>query len=654
MVEAAVVVAKETNAYSTRALPCSATMVRVPPSILKSLVLAQGTLTAGLLVATARCSRACALALILLVGCSAPEAKDEPRANHEPTPRRRPNVVLVVTDDQGFGDLGFHGNPLVRTPNLDAMARGSARMQTFYVSPVCAPTRAALMTGRYCQRTRAIDTYIGRAMMEPEEVTLAEVLRDSGFGTGIFGKWHLGDCYPMRPIDQGFQTSLVHRGGGIGQPSDPEGGEGRYTDAVLFRGGEAVQTRGYCTDVYFDAALEFMRGEHAAGRPFFAYIATNAPHGPFHDVPAQLHEEYRATDLSPGRFPSDVGHPLPEQHDTDRLARIFAMITNIDQNVGRLFEGLEAMGAARNTLVIFLVDNGPNTRRYVAGMRGMKSEVYEGGVRSPFLAYWPGRLTAGVSSDRIAAHIDVMPTVLDACGVARPADLQLDGRSLLPLLEGREVDWPDRALVIQAHRGDVAVRYHNFLLRTQDWKLLSASGFGRELESVEPKLELYDMRTDPLELVDVAEHEPELVARLRRRYDAWFDDVSSTRPDNYAPPRIQLGSEHAPEVVLTRQDWRRTSEDGGWGGSSLGHWEVLVVGDRDYRVEVRFPPRRSVGRVTLRLGEREWSSGVSAAASEHVFDSVRLPVGPSRLEVVLEDDQGAFGAYQVFVTVPSP
>ncbi|MCG6920480.1 MAG: sulfatase-like hydrolase/transferase, partial [Acidobacteria bacterium] len=179
-------------------------------------------------------------------------------------PTSRPDVILIVTDDQGYGDLGVKGNPLVRTPHIDAMAARSAEMTRFYVSPVCAPTRASLMTGRYNYRTRAIDTFVGRAMMEPGEVTLAEILRDSGYRTGIFGKWHLGDAYPMRPIDQGFEEALVHRGGGIGQPSDPPGGEGKYTDAVLFHNGRQVSTEGYCTDVYFDRALDWIGEHHAA------------------------------------------------------------------------------------------------------------------------------------------------------------------------------------------------------------------------------------------------------------------------------------------------------------------------------------------------------------------------------------------------------
>ncbi len=562
----------------------------------------------------------------------------------------RPNVVLVMTDDQGYGDLGFHGNPVLRTPNLDALAAGSARMETFYVSPVCAPTRASLLTGRYCQRTRAIDTWLGRAMMEPEEVTLAEALRRQGWATGIFGKWHLGDCYPMRPMDQGFEESLVHRGGGIGQPADPEGGEGKYTDPVLFHDGQRVETQGYCTDVYFDSALEWMRVQHAAGRPFFAYIPTNAPHGPFHDVPEELLAEYREMDLSPERFPRGEGYPLPEQHDEERLARIFAMIENVDENVGRLVAGLQEMGARENTLVIFMTDNGPNSRRYVAGMRGQKGSVYDGGVRSPFFASWPRRLGANTVSDRIAAHVDVLPTILDACGVDLPAGVQLDGKSLLPLLEERAVEWPDRTLFVQAHRGDEAVRYHHFLARNQRWKLVNASGFGKELSAVEPAFELYDMQADPFEQVDLAAAHPDVVATLRAEYDAWFDDVGATRPDNYAPPRIALGSPEEPEVHLTRQDWRRTSADGGWNRRSIGHWLVDVRTAGTYRARVRFPAGLAVRRVTLRLAGAQATAEVSEGASEHTFEAVDLPAGPGRLEVVLEDEQGTAGAYQVIVT----
>ena len=282
----------------------------------------------------------------------------------------------------------------------------------------------------------------------------------------------------------------------------------------------------------------------------------------------------------------------------------------------------------------------------------MKSDVHEGGVRSPLWIRWPARLEAGRTTDRVAAHVDVMPTLLDACGVDRPEGNRLDGRSLLPLLEGEGVtDWPDRDLVIQAHRGDRAVRYHHFLLRNQRWKLLNASGFGKELEEVEPSFELYDMAADPLEKNNLASSEPEVLAELVARYDAWFDDVSSTRPDNYAPPRIALGADEAPETHLTRQDWRRVSKDRGWARTSLGYWEVDVRSAGPYAIRVRFPGNSEVTSVKLRCGELEISRTCKPEDSDLLLEGLELQVGPGRMEVELASGDGTlFGAHQVIVT----
>ncbi|MEM1096472.1 MAG: arylsulfatase, partial [Bacteroidota bacterium] len=340
-----------------------------------------------------------------------------------PSAPKPPNIIVLITDDQGYGDFGATGNPVIQTPHLDAMAARSAEMTTFYVSPVCSPTRASLMTGRYNYRTRVVDTWIGRSMMEPEEVTLAEMLGDAGYATGLFGKWHLGDSYPMRPQDQGFDEVLMHRGGGIAQPSDPVGGERKYTDPVLIHNGEPVQAEGYCTDIFFDEAIDWITTQDAADQPFFAYIATNAPHDPFHDVPEDWLARYQAMNLDNDQYPQDVGHPLPEaERNLDRRARIFAMISNIDENVGRLFDHLDGLDLTRETLVVYLNDNGPIGQRYRAGFRGGKTGVYEGGVRSPLWLHWPGQLEPGPASDAPTAHIDLLPTLLDAAGVAAPAE----------------------------------------------------------------------------------------------------------------------------------------------------------------------------------------------------------------------------------------
>ena len=559
----------------------------------------------------------------------------------------RPNIILIMTDDQGYGDLGFTGNPVVRTPNLDAMASRSARMTTFYVSPVCAPTRASLMTGRYNYRTRVVDTFVGRAMMEPDEVTIAEILREAGYRTGIFGKWHLGDAYPLRAVDQGFEEALVHRGGGIGQPSDPPGGESKYTDAILFHNGEPVQTEGYITDVLFDEALGWIEQQSERGESFFAYIATNAPHGPFDDVPDGLLAEYAAMNLENQQFPQDRGWPLPDEANTDRRARIFAMITNIDDNVGRLFERLDALGLTDNTIVVYLHDNGPNGRRYVAGMRGQKSEVYEGGIRSPLFVHWPARLAAGRTSDRVAAHIDVLPTLLDAAGVALPEGSDIDGRSFLPPLTGESTEWPDRNFVIQTHRGDVPVRYHHFMIRNQRWKLVHPSGFGRQSFDGAPVFELYDMQADPLESTDIAKQQPETVQDLLAAYDAWFDDVGNTRADNYLPPRIVVGTPSESPTVLTRQDWR----GGTWAPDSNGYWELEVATSGTYDIDLRFPEIGAAGTVTLSVGEATYDAGLEAGSGSHSFESVPLSVGPLRLQITLNLGGVSKGPWQADVSL---
>jgi arylsulfatase/arylsulfatase A len=566
------------------------------------------------------------------------------RAAESSDTNQRPNIVLIMTDDMGYGDLGVIGNPAIQTPNIDALASRSASMSTFYVSPVCAPTRASLMTGRYNYRTRCIDTYIGRAMMDSAEVTVAEILSDNGYLTGIFGKWHLGDCYPMRPMDQGFQESLIHRGGGIGQPSDPPGGEGKYTDPILFRNGVEEQQTGYCTDVYYRNAMQFIEKSVGRKKPFFVYLPDNCPHGPFHDVPEEDLAAYRKTNLENSVFPQDEGHKLPKKSDLDRTARIFAMITNVDRNVGRLQKKLDSLGITDNTIVIFMVDNGPNTRRYVAGYFGNKSMVREGGIRSPFFVQWPARLKAGVTSDIPSAHIDVLPTLLDAAGVEPPEGLKLDGRSMLPMLEGKPISLRERHLVIQSHRGDQPVRYHNFMIRNSHWKLLHSSGFGAESFKGEPKFELYDLTADPFEMKNLVSERADVVAEMTQEYDRWFEDVGSSRPDNYAPPRIHIGTKHENPVVLTRQDWRHT-KGRPWAKDSMGHW-LLHSAKGTYRLDCRFAPGSSAGMAILRVDDKVITKALPALATTCSFSNIDIPAGAIRLEVELSHNGKQRGIHQ--------
>ncbi|MGE4620416.1 MAG: sulfatase-like hydrolase/transferase [Planctomycetota bacterium] len=559
--------------------------------------------------------------------------RSEKKVEKKPAKKiQKPNVIIVMTDDQGYGDLGFHGNPMIQTPNLDALAKESARLDPFYVSPVCAPTRASLFTGRSHQRTRAIDTYIGRAMMDPSEVTIAEILQDAGYATGIFGKWHLGDCYPMRPGDQGFEKSLVHRGGGIGQPSDPLGGERKYTDPILMDNGLPRQMEGYCTDIYFDEALKFATQSHDQDRPFLAVITDNCPHGPWHDVPAEELALYEDVDLSAASFPQDKGAPLKGKWNHDQVRRSYAMITNIDEKMGELVRKIDAMGIGEETLILFLCDNGPEGRRFVSGFRGSKSSTLEGGVRSPLFARWTGTLKPGAVTGWPAAHYDILPTVLDACSVPLPDGLKIDGTSFLPELKGAKVKRAPRTVVIQAHRGDEPVLYHNFMARSGNWKLVHPSAFWNDNFSGEPNFQLYDLSVDPYELKDVSEENPETVRKLRTDYEKWFVDVSTEREDPWAPPRIIIGSDQEKMTVLTRQDWRHT-HGRPWGRNSRGQWHVNVVAEDSYRIDCRFSAEAKPGVATLICGDLQVQQSLLPTTRTCSFRGVRLPAGESELEI---------------------
>jgi arylsulfatase A-like enzyme len=550
---------------------------------------------------------------------------------------RSPNVVLIMTDDQGYGDLGATGNPAIRTPNLDRFAGESVEVESFYVCPVCAPTRASLMTGRYNYRTGVTDTYLGRAMMHADEVTLAEMLRENGYRTGIFGKWHLGDCYPMRPGDQGFEESLVHAGGGLCQPAGPP--ENTYFDPSLLHNGKRVKTKGYCSDVYTDAAMRFI-GEHRE-EPFFVYLPFNCPHGPF-QVAEKYSKPYEDLGMKPEDFPAvEAGHPL--KSIPGNTAAVYGMVENVDENLGRLFGKLDELGLAKNTIVIFLTDNGPNGSRYNAGMRAHKGSVYEGGVRTCFFIRWPAKLEAGRKVDRIAAHIDVAPTLLEACGASVPEGVKLDGRSILPLLQGRQVDWPDRTLYFQWHRGDAPVRYRAFSARSQDYKLVHAGKAEPEVDPADVRFELFDMRSDPLETRDVASERPEVLRRMREGYEAWLQDVG--RDHGYEAPRILVGTPHESRTVLTRQDWRGASAT--WGPKGLGHWEIAVPRGGEFEIECDADGPKRPAVAHLKLQGIELETALEPGTARYRFPVVELKASPAeRLETWIEEE-GAGKPYGV-------
>ena len=539
----------------------------------------------------------------------------------------RPNVLIIIMDDLCWGDLACHGNPHTATPHLDQLHGESTRLTRYCSGPLSTPARASLMTGRYPYRTRAIDTYLGRSMIDPDEVTLAEVLRDAGYRTGIFGKWHLGDCYPVRPIDKGFDDGLYHRGGGVGQPSDPAGSS--YFDPILQRRGRDEQVKGYCTDIFADATVEFIRSHR--DQPWFAYLATNAPHSPF-DVPDQWADPYRAKDL-------------PEN-----WARLYGMVENIDHNVGKVMATLDELGLREDTIVIYTSDHGPcgsaaveGKHRWNADLRGFKSTMYEGGMRVPHFWRWPAKLAAGRDLDTVANPIDLMPTLAAACGAALPTDRPIDGENLLPLLTGdlSPDAWRDRFTFFQWHRGDAPIRYRNYAVVSQRYKLTRPQETKRD--------ELYDIVADPLEQHDLAGEMPDVVAQMRAAYDAWFDDCSSTRPCNYDPPRIAVGTPHESPTMLTRQDWRAIGKDD-WTDTGLGYWLIDVTAHARYRITVDAPAADAPRTVGMRCGDVMRTTQLDAGATRWVIDDVPLKRGPAALEAWVDHgDEPATGVCYVFV-----
>jgi arylsulfatase len=411
----------------------------------------------------------------------------------------RPNIVLIITDDMGYGELACHGNPVINTPNLDRLHSESTRFVAFHVSPTCAPTRASLMTGMHEFRNGVTHTIMQRERLALDATTIAELLVKAGYQTGIFGKWHLGDEKPYRPAQRGFTESFIHGAGGIGQSYAGSCGDfpkNSYFDPYVLHNERVVKTGGYCTDVFFDEAMTWI--ETNRERPFFAQIATNAPHSPL-ICPKKHQEPYERLGLD------------------EKSAAYYGMITNIDDNVGRLMRQLDELNLAERTLVIFMTDNGhTHDRLFNAGMRGKKGTSYEGGTRVPAFFRWRGKLRQGTNVGALTSAIDLFPTFAELCGAAVPEALNLDGRSLVPLLRDPQAAWPDRFLFTHLGRwetGQVAAAKHNICaVRSQRYRLVN-------------NRELYDIANDPGEQINVIDQHPQVVAEMRKAYDDWWDSV---------------------------------------------------------------------------------------------------------------------------------
>lgn len=561
---------------------------------------------------------------------------------------KRPNILIVMTDDQGLGDFSFTGNPVLKTPNLDAFARQAVRLTDFHVAPMCSPTRGQLLTGMAALRNGATSVTAGRTFLRPGLPTMANILGRAGYRTGLFGKWHLGDMYPHRPMDKGFQECIYHLGWGL-LHSTPEFDwplfDGRY-----FHNGVEKRFKGHCTDFWFDRAMAWMKECRDADEPFFCYLPTNAPHAPCIDS-----RQY--TDLYGGRLPSGF----------------FGMIAHIDARFGDLEQFLTVEGLRENTIVVFMTDNGgtAGVPIYNAGLRGHKTEYYEGGHRVPCWIRWPsGGLGRPRDVDVPTQNTDLLPTLCELTGIAPPKwpaeDRPYCGVSLAPLLRGTVDVLPDRTLVVQY--GQNLKPFDSCVIHGK-WRLVKG-------------VELYDVTADLSQQRNVANRNPEVVESLRSAYERWWNGLEATLND-FVP--ISLGAEPQLVVELTSGDWEGIYADNtGYvreavGGPTGGHWNVLVERPGTYSFTLRrwpeqtgaalgakyepsekSPPNkanlRSVAFPTIAQARVEIADASASTPADpestQATVTLRVSSGRSRLRAWFSDQQGQAlcGAYFVSVT----
>jgi arylsulfatase A-like enzyme len=537
---------------------------------------------------------------------------------------RPPNVILILTDDQGWYEIGVNGNTDIHTPAMDKLASEGVRFTQFYSSPVCAPTRASLMTGRHYQRTGAVDTYLGRDTLHSDEVTLGQVLQRQGYRTACIGKWHLGRYMKYHPLNRGFDEFF-----GFWQ----YGFINRYDDSdELWSGKERVQTRGYVTDVLTDRALSFI--EQNQRKPFFLYLPYNAPHVP-HLAPDPFISKYLKQGL-----------PLAE-------ARIYGMIESLDTNIGRVLQKVDSLGLRDNTMVLFMSDNGGVGRFNKAGMRGFKGSCYEGGVRVPFFARWPGKFPAGAVTNATAQHIDVLPTLCDLTGAAKP-NRPLDGKSLAPLLREGKGESPHDFLFHQWNRGHPVLDTVPGDSELQaSWAVRDARG--RKLMATG---ELFDLSLDPSEAQNIAGGNPETVRALRSKMEEWFSDVTKGQRYSRVPIEVGRKDENPVEIDLTWGDpigkrvrplYRSYNLDivDQWDtpGDAV-RWDLEVVQGGVYEVTLNYGCRiGDGGKVKIEAGGSVLEHEPQPTAGREVFrpltcGTIQLRRGPVRLTLTAETVRG--------------
>ncbi len=552
----------------------------------------------------------------------------------------RPNVLIVLVDDAGYGDFGCHGHPFLKTPHIDRLHGESLRFTDFHAAPMCSPTRGQLLTGCHGLRTGVTSVTAGRTFLRPEFVTAPQLFAAAGWRTGIFGKWHLGDSYPHRPMDKGFQDAVWTRGWGF--TSAPEFSN-TLLDGTVMRGTKQEKFPGYITDFCFDEAMKWMGQCKQAGEPFFCYVPLHAAHSP-HTVPEKYSAPYA---------------PRPARG-------FFGMIASIDENMGRLESFLTESGLRENTIVIFMTDNGgtAGVRAFNAGLRGHKTEYYEGGHRVPFFLRWPaGHLRPAGDVKELTQVQDVLPTLLDLCGVKKTGGPEFDGVNLADLLRGKATEIPDRAVFVQYGPGAGETdtngpKKDRCAVLWKQWRLVHGT-------------ELYDVEKDRAQAEDVAAAHPDVVAELRRRHEAWWATVEP-RLREFEP--VALGSAQENPVELTSSDWQDAYADNSKhirdaaGGPRGGPWNVEVTQAGDYEIVLSrwpfdlgatlsgniTPPGKAlpVAEAKLKVAGKELAEAVMGEARTAIF-KVNLPQGRTQLQAWFRDATGTdlCGAFFVRVTL---
>ena len=585
------------------------------------------------------------LAVAIIIGTRAGFACAGESDGQSP-PASSPNVILVMTDDQGYGDLSCHGNPVLKTPNLDQLYQESVRLTDFHVSPVCAPTRASLMTGRDSIRAGIWTTTTDRSLMFADLPTLAEAFSANGYRTAMYGKWHLGAVPPYRPQDRGFQESLYEPGGMIGMAVEARGND--VINPTYQHNGVPKTFEGYRTDIWFTEAMKWMKERQRKSEPFFAYIATLSPHGP-HWVPARYSEPYRHLD-KPGQRRG--------------VADFFGMIANLDENMGRLEAFLQSSGLAENTILIFMTDNGgtAGVRIHNYGMKGHKGSLYEGGHRVPCFVRWPaGGIGGGKDLNPLTSHLDWFPTFVDLCGLKNGVPEKLEGFSMAAVLRAQTDRMPTRFLFQRSDHSRVKegasyrpAREDTVVLSDQ-WRFVNDN-------------ELYDIHADPGQEHDIAAQHPGRVAFMHGQLTAYWKSIFPASYDRPRAIRVGVGR----EVVITPLYGRPVQgRAGGFqahvcnGHAALSQWFLELSEAGLYRIElrrwprevdaaitgslpplrgkfVRHPPGRAlpVASMRLQIGERGWTKGVGPDDKAVIFDVDLEAADATPLTARMLDAQG--------------